>query len=126
MKMGERERKRREAKGMEVERVEICPMFSYKRMQKIKNYGEVRLGDEKERNVIRESVLITRQKEKEMTIQRRRRRRNIKRMKVGFKNEISKKVKLATIVVGDPKSPFSIATTPRCREGHYSFPRRMK
>ena len=26
-----------------------------------------------------------------------------------------KKVKLATIVEGDPKAPFSIATTPRCR-----------
>ena len=24
--------------------------------------------------------------------------------------------------VGDPKVPFSIATTSRCREGHYSFP----
>ena len=32
------------------------------------------------------------------------------------------KVKLATIVEGDPKAPFSIATTPRCREGRYSFP----
>ena len=29
------------------------------------------------------------------------------------------KVKLATIVVGDPKAPFSIATTPRCRGGSY-------
>ena len=34
-----------------------------------------------------------------------------------------KKVKLATIVEGDSKAPFSIATTPRCREGRYSFPR---
>ena len=25
---------------------------------------------------------------------------------------------LATIVEGDPKAPFSIATTPRCRGGH--------
>ena len=32
------------------------------------------------------------------------------------------KVKLATIFEGDPKAPFSIATTPRCREGCYSFP----
>ena len=30
--------------------------------------------------------------------------------------------KLATVVEGDPKAPFSIATTPRCRGGHYSFP----
>ena len=30
-------------------------------------------------------------------------------------------VKLATIVEGDPKAPFSIATTPRCRGGRYSF-----
>ena len=32
------------------------------------------------------------------------------------------KVKLATIVEGGPKAPFSIATTPRCRVGRYSFP----
>ena len=35
---------------------------------------------------------------------------------------IVSKVKLATIVEGDPKAPFSIATTPRCREGRYSIP----
>ncbi len=28
----------------------------------------------------------------------------------------TKFVQLATIVEGDPKAPFSIATTPRCRE----------
>ena len=33
-----------------------------------------------------------------------------------------KKKKLATIVEGDPKAPFSIATTPRCRGGRYSIP----
>ena len=27
-----------------------------------------------------------------------------------------------TVVTGDPKAPFSIATSPRCRGGHYSFP----
>ena len=32
------------------------------------------------------------------------------------------KVKLATIVKGDPKAPFSIATTPRCRGGRSSIP----
>ena len=32
-------------------------------------------------------------------------------------------VKLATVIDGDPKAPFSIATTPRWRRGHYSFPR---
>ena len=26
-----------------------------------------------------------------------------------------------TLVEGDPKVPFSIATTSRCREGQYSF-----
>ena len=31
------------------------------------------------------------------------------------------KVKLATVVEGDQKAPFSIATTPRCRGGRYSF-----
>ena len=36
---------------------------------------------------------------------------------------IYSKVKLATIVEGDPKAPFSIATTPRCRGGRYSIPR---
>ena len=30
-------------------------------------------------------------------------------------------VKLVTIVKGDPKAPFSIATTPRCRRRHYPF-----
>ena len=30
--------------------------------------------------------------------------------------------RLATIVEGDPKTPFSIATTPRCREGATPFP----
>ena len=32
------------------------------------------------------------------------------------------KVKLKTVVEGDPKAPFSIATTPRCRGGLYSIP----
>ena len=32
------------------------------------------------------------------------------------------KVKWATIVEGNPKAPFSIATTPRCRGGRYSLP----
>ena len=31
------------------------------------------------------------------------------------------KVKLATLVEGDQKVPFSIATTPRCRRGRYSI-----
>ena len=35
----------------------------------------------------------------------------------------SKVVKLATIVEGDQKAPFSIDTTPKCRRGRYSFPR---
>ena len=35
----------------------------------------------------------------------------------------NKKVKLVTVVEGDPKTPFTIATTPRCRGGRYSFPR---
>ena len=32
------------------------------------------------------------------------------------------KVKLATLVEGDLKAPFSITTTPGCRGGHYSIP----
>ena len=35
---------------------------------------------------------------------------------------IHSKVKLATIVEGNPKAAFSIATAPRCRGGRYSFP----
>ena len=31
---------------------------------------------------------------------------------------IKKVVKLGTLVEGDPKAPFSIATTPRCGGGH--------
>ena len=30
--------------------------------------------------------------------------------------------KFATVVEGDQKAPFSVDTTPRCREGCYSFP----
>ena len=33
-----------------------------------------------------------------------------------------KSEKLATLVEGDPKAPFSIATTPRCRRRCYSIP----
>ena len=40
----------------------------------------------------------------------------------GFFTIKSKVVKLVTIVEGDQKVPFSIATTLRCRGGHYSFP----
>ena len=29
---------------------------------------------------------------------------------------------MATVVEGDPKTPFSIATTPRSIEGRYSIP----
>ena len=29
---------------------------------------------------------------------------------------------LVTVVKGDPKAPFSLAATPRCRKRHYSFP----
>ena len=32
------------------------------------------------------------------------------------------KVKLATIVEGDKNALFSIATTPNCKEGRFSFP----
>ena len=32
------------------------------------------------------------------------------------------KVKLVTLVEGDPKAPFSLATTRRCWGGHYSIP----
>ena len=32
------------------------------------------------------------------------------------------KVKLTTVVEDNPKTPFSLATTPRCRGGRYSFP----
>ena len=32
------------------------------------------------------------------------------------------KIKLATLVKGNPKAPFLIATTPRCKGGCYSIP----
>ena len=32
------------------------------------------------------------------------------------------KVKWTTLIESDPKAPFSIATTMKCRGGHYSFP----
>ena len=32
------------------------------------------------------------------------------------------KVKSATVVKGDPKALFTIATTPRCSGGRYTFP----
>ena len=35
---------------------------------------------------------------------------------------IKVEVKLATVVEGDQKAPFSIATTPRCSGGRHSFP----
>ena len=41
--------------------------------------------------------------------------------KVGFLGG-DKLVKLVTLAEGDSKAPFSIATTPRCREEHNSFP----
>ena len=44
------------------------------------------------------------------------------RLKDRKKKAIIDKVKSATVVEGDPKGPLSIATTPRCRGGHYSFP----
>ena len=37
-------------------------------------------------------------------------------------NKKKKKKELATVDEDDPKAPFSIATIPRCRGGHYSFP----
>ena len=37
-----------------------------------------------------------------------------------FRNK--KKCKLATVVESDPKTPFSLATTLRCKEGRYFFP----
>ena len=39
-----------------------------------------------------------------------------------LKHNIFYKVKLATVVKGNQKAPFSIATTLRCRGGCYSFP----
>ena len=38
-----------------------------------------------------------------------------------FLHQKSKK-RLAPVIEGDQKAPFSIATTPRCRGGRYSFP----
>ena len=35
---------------------------------------------------------------------------------------LSYKVELATVDEGDPKAPFSIASTPMCKGGCYTFP----
>ena len=53
----------------------------------------------------------------EKDFESKRRKRKTKR-----KHKIMIYVKLATIVEGNPKAPFSIATTPMCRGGRYSFP----
>ena len=37
-------------------------------------------------------------------------------------SNIIKLLKLSTVVEGNQKAPFSVATTLRCRGGHYSFP----
>ena len=37
-------------------------------------------------------------------------------------HEIFIKQKLATLIEGDPKASFSIATAQRCTEGRYSIP----
>ena len=42
-------------------------------------------------------------------------------LSVQIKNVSIVKVKLVTVVKGDQKAPFSIATTPRCKGGRYSF-----
>ena len=39
-----------------------------------------------------------------------------------FEKLKKKKVKLATLVKDDPKAPFPIATTPRCRGRAFSIP----
>ena len=36
---------------------------------------------------------------------------------------IYKYVKLAIVVEGEPKAPFSIGTTPKCKGGRYSYTR---
>ena len=49
--------------------------------------------------------------------------RIVRNTKVSLHTNTSRKVKskLATIVEGDPKAPYSIATTLRCRGGRYSI-----
>ena len=40
----------------------------------------------------------------------------------GLVKELYSKLKLATVIEGEQNVPFSIATTPRCKGGRYSFP----
>ena len=40
---------------------------------------------------------------------------------LSYAPRIYSKVKSAIVVEGDRKAPFSIASTPKCREGRYSF-----
>ena len=44
-----------------------------------------------------------------------------KQFQLKYHSSFISKVKLVTLVKGDTKAPFSIATTPGCRGGHYSF-----
>ena len=48
------------------------------------------------------------------------------RIIIRYLKPYSKKVKLANLVKGDPKAPFSIVTTLRCRGGCYSIPWKVK
>ena len=68
------------------------------------------------------------EKERERERERERKRKiEALRMCVGFSYKHTQRqtyiyiYKLATIVEGNPKAPFSIATTPTCRGGRYSF-----
>ena len=56
-------------------------------------------------------------------IHNKRLRRTVEDGAIPLCNSVNKsKVKLATVVEGDQKALFSIATTPRCMGGRYSFP----
>ena len=59
--------------------------------------------------------------QKHFTVWRMRKARNPGSLTLACNIYIKVKVKLATVVDGDQKAPFSITTTPRYRGGRYSF-----
>ena len=62
------------------------------------------------------------QKKKKKKREKKKKKKRKRKSKTRNSLNIKYKVKLATLVEGDPEVPFSIATTPRCGEGRYSFP----
>ena len=68
------------------------------------------------------TCLIKNDKEKKKSLPYRVSNYKIALFCIYIQQEILIIVKLPTVVEGDPKAPFPIATTLRCKKGHYSIP----